>query len=97
MTLAYSEANLLAGLLAAPAYALSRSPYLALNLVLVASFALSALAMFALVGLPDRRPAGRRRLRRRVRLLSVRLRAPLAHPAADDWPDCPSACSVFTG
>jgi len=49
MTLAYSEANLLAGLLAAPAYALSRSPFLALNLVLIASFVLSALAMFALV------------------------------------------------
>ena len=48
-TLAYSEANLLAGLLAAPVLALSRSPVLALNLVLIASFALSALAMFALV------------------------------------------------
>src|SRR6478672_2533867 len=49
MTLAYSEANLLAGLLAAPVYALSHNPFLALNLVLIASFVLSALAMFALV------------------------------------------------
>jgi len=49
MTLAYSEANLLAGLLASPVYALSRSPVLALNLVLIASFVLSAVAMFALV------------------------------------------------
>src|SRR3954469_15383201 len=49
MTLAYSEANLLAGLLAAPVYALSHSPVLALNLVLIASFVLSAVAMFALV------------------------------------------------
>jgi len=49
MTLAYSEANLLAGLLAAPVYAVSHNPFLALNLVLIASFVLSALAMFALV------------------------------------------------
>jgi len=49
MTLAYSEANLMAGLLAAPIYALSHNPFLALNLVLIASFVLSALAMFALV------------------------------------------------
>src|SRR4051812_15220161 len=38
-TLAYSEANLLPGALGVPAYALTRNPWLTLNLVLLAAFA----------------------------------------------------------
>ena len=48
-TLAYSEANLLAGALAAPVYAVTGNVFLALNLVLVASFILSAAATYSLV------------------------------------------------
>jgi hypothetical protein len=49
MTLAYSEANLFSGLLAAPVLAATGSAVAAHNVVLVLSFVLSALAMFGLV------------------------------------------------
>jgi hypothetical protein len=49
MTLAYSEANLFSGLLAAPVLAITGSAVAAHNVVLVLSFVLSALGMFALV------------------------------------------------
>jgi len=48
-TLAYSEANLMAGAFAAPVYAATGNVFLALNLVLVTSFILSAGATYALV------------------------------------------------
>lgn len=48
-TLAYSEANLLAGAFAAPVYAATGNVFLASNLVLIASFVLSAMATYALV------------------------------------------------
>jgi hypothetical protein len=48
-TLAYSEANLMAGAFAAPVYAATGNVFLAFNLVLVASFILSAWATYALV------------------------------------------------
>lgn len=47
-TLAYSEANLPAGVLAIPAWWLSRNPYLAYNAAVFLSIVLSALATFAL-------------------------------------------------
>jgi hypothetical protein len=47
-TLAYSEANLPAGLLALPAWWLSRNPYLTYNAAVFLSVLLSALATFAL-------------------------------------------------
>lgn len=47
-TLFYSEANLAAGVLAVPAYWLTRNPYTAHNTVFVLTFILSALAMYAL-------------------------------------------------
>lgn len=47
--LLYSEANLVAGLLAAPAYWMTRNPYLAHNTVVLFAFFLSALATYWLV------------------------------------------------
>ncbi len=54
-TLAYSEANLLAGVLAAPVYAATGSAIAAHNFVLVLSFALSAQSMYGLVHYLTRR------------------------------------------
>ncbi len=48
-TLAYSEANLVAGLLATPVYALGRNPVAAHNVVVYAAFVFSFVAMWALV------------------------------------------------
>ena len=48
-TLAYSEANLGAGLLAVPAYWLTGNPYTALNLVLLLSFVLGGLGAYYLI------------------------------------------------
>lgn len=48
-TLAYSESNLGAGVLAVPAYWLTRNPYLAHNFVFVLTFILSACGMYYLV------------------------------------------------
>jgi hypothetical protein len=45
-TLSYSEANIAAGVLAAPVYWLTGNPYAAHNLVLLTSFVLSALGMY---------------------------------------------------
>jgi hypothetical protein len=47
--LAYSEANLVAGALAVPVWVLTRNPYAAMNSVILSSFVLAAVAMFALV------------------------------------------------
>ncbi len=48
-TLAYSEANLGAGLVAIPPYWLTKNPYAAHNVVLLLSFVLSALGSYCLV------------------------------------------------
>jgi hypothetical protein len=48
-TLAYSEANLGAGLLALPVYWITRSPYAAFNFALLASFVMSGAATYYLV------------------------------------------------
>jgi hypothetical protein len=48
-TLAYSEANLGAGLIALPVYWLTRNPYAAFNFALLASFVLSGAATYYLV------------------------------------------------
>src|SRR5215472_6495493 len=48
-TLAYSETNLGAGLLAIPVYWLTKSPYAAHNFVLLVSFVLAGTAMYCLV------------------------------------------------
>ena len=48
-TLAFSEPNLVAGALAAPVWLLTRSPLAASNWVILCSFVLSFVAMFALV------------------------------------------------
>src|SRR5437867_4990206 len=48
-TLAYSESNVGAGLLALPAYWMTRNPYLAHNTVAVLSFVLSACGAYYLV------------------------------------------------
>jgi hypothetical protein len=48
-TLFFSEANLAAGVLAAPLYWATRNAYLAHNLVVVAAFLLAAVGMFSLV------------------------------------------------
>jgi hypothetical protein len=58
-TLVYSEANLAAGVLGAPAYWLTRNPYVAHNVVVLLAFALSAIAMYYLVRylVGDRRAA----------------------------------------
>lgn len=47
-TLAYSEANLVAGAIAAPVWLVTRNPYAALNSAIMASFVLAAVCMFAL-------------------------------------------------
>jgi hypothetical protein len=47
-TLLYSEANLVAGALAAPAYWATRNPYIAHNTVVLVAFFLSALGMYLL-------------------------------------------------
>lgn len=49
LTLAYSEANLLAGLLGAPAWLLTQNPYTTYNVVFLASFVLSLSATYYLV------------------------------------------------
>jgi hypothetical protein len=58
-TLAYSELNLLAGLMAAPAYWVTRSAYAAHNTVVLASFVLSGTSMYYLCRylVQDRRAA----------------------------------------
>ena len=58
-TLAYSEANLGAGLLALPVYWLTRNPYAAFNSALLVSFVLSGLGTYCLVRylVHDRRAA----------------------------------------
>ena len=48
-TLAYSEANLVAGAIAVPAWLLTKNPYAASNWVILCSFVLSALTTYALV------------------------------------------------
>jgi 4-amino-4-deoxy-L-arabinose transferase-like glycosyltransferase len=48
-TLAYSETNLLAGVIGIPAWWISRNPYLTYNVTVCLSFFFSALATFALV------------------------------------------------
>ncbi|PYR11803.1 MAG: hypothetical protein DMG00_09925 [Acidobacteria bacterium] len=48
-TLAYSEANLGAGILALPTYWLTRNPYAALNIAILCGFVLSAIGMYFLV------------------------------------------------
>ena len=48
-TLAYSEANLVAGIMAVPVYAVTRQPVAAHNSVVYAAFVLSFVAMWALV------------------------------------------------
>jgi hypothetical protein len=48
-TLAYSEANLGAGIVALPVYWLTRNPYAALNFAILFGFVLSATAMYCLV------------------------------------------------
>lgn len=48
-TLAFSEANLVAGILATPAWLLTHNPYATSNWTILCSFTLSALTMFALV------------------------------------------------
>ncbi len=48
-TLAYSEANLLAGLIGAPAWLLTRNPYTTYNVAFLASFVLSFIATYYLV------------------------------------------------
>jgi hypothetical protein len=47
--LAYSEANIVAGVLAIPVWVATHNPYAAMNSVILLSFVLSALAMYALV------------------------------------------------
>jgi hypothetical protein len=47
-TLAYSEANLGAGILGTPVYWLTRNPYAALNFAVIATFVLSGTAMYYL-------------------------------------------------
>jgi hypothetical protein len=58
-TLAYSEANLAAGVLATPVYWATRNPYAAHNFVVLLSFALSAIASYYLLRylVGDRRAA----------------------------------------
>lgn len=48
-TLAFSEANLVAGIIATPAWLLTRNPYAASNWTILCAFSLAALAMFSLV------------------------------------------------
>jgi hypothetical protein len=48
-TLAYSEANLVAGAIAVPMWLLTKNPYAASNWVILCSFVLSALTTYALV------------------------------------------------
>lgn len=48
-TLAFSEANLVAGLLGVPVWVATHNPYATMNSVILASFVLAAVAMFALV------------------------------------------------
>ncbi|TAK11416.1 MAG: hypothetical protein EPO35_12340 [Acidobacteria bacterium] len=56
--LAFSEANLVAGAIAAPVWILTGNPYAATNFVILCSFVLSAVCMYALVlHLTGRRPA----------------------------------------
>lgn len=56
--LSFSEANLVAGAIAAPVWALTHNPYAALNSAVIVSFVLSAVCMFALARhLTTRRPA----------------------------------------
>jgi hypothetical protein len=49
LTLAYSEANLLAGLIGAPVWLLTGNPYTTYNVVFLASFVFSLVAMYYLV------------------------------------------------
>jgi len=48
-TLAYSEANLVAGVIGVPVWVLTHNPYATSNFTIVAAFLLAALAMYALV------------------------------------------------
>ena len=94
-TLAYSEANLGAGLLAVPAWALTGNPYLAHNTVVVVAFVLAVAGAYYLVRyLSGSREAAADR-RRALRLLSVRLRAHRAHPAAADRRVCRGRMLAF--
>lgn len=57
-TLAYSESNLVAGIIATPVWAATHNPLAATNFVIVCSFVLAAVCMFALARhLTESRPA----------------------------------------
>ena len=83
-SLAFSEANLVAGLLAVVPYWLTRNPYVAHNTVALLSFMLSLVGTYLLV----RQLTGNRSAAAvsgvLFRLLSVRLRPHCPHPAAHD-------------
>ena len=91
-TLAYSENNLGAGALAVPVYWATRNPYAAHNFVVLLAFVLSATGMYYLVRYLTQRSARGGGLRDRLRVLSVRVRAHGAHPAADDRRPAVHAC-----
>ncbi len=83
-TLAYSENNLGAGVLAIPAYWLTRNPYAALNSAMLLGFILSAAGAYYLVRYLTRDRRAAIVVGDPLRVLPVRLRAHGAHPAADD-------------
>lgn len=62
-TLAYSEANLGAGLLSLPIYWLTRNPYVAFNVTVLLSFVLSGAGTYFLVRYLVGEPKGRDRVR----------------------------------
>ena len=80
--LAFSEANIGAGLAAAPAWWLTRNPFTAHNTALLFAFASTVLGMWLLARRLSGDGGGRRR-RDRVRVLSVFPLPQRPHPAAD--------------
>ena len=82
--LAFSEGNIVEGVIGAPVWALTKNPYTTHNFVFLFAFAQSFVATYYLVRhlTGDRRAAVVAGIM--YRLLPVRVRAAGAHPAADD-------------
>ena len=82
--LAFSEGNIVEGVIGAPVWALTKNPYTTHNFVFLFAFAQSFVATYYLV----RRLTGDRRPQRSAGVmfvyLPVRVRPPGPHPAADD-------------
>ena len=88
-SLAYSEANLIAGLAGVPVWWTTRNPYATLNVVILLGFSTAYLCAWLLARRLTGDPRGRDRRGHFLRVLPLRFLTHLAHPADAHGRDSP--------